>query len=459
MENRYDLIVIGGGPGGYPAAIRAARAGKRVAVAEMAELGGTCLNRGCIPTKTLLHTAEVYREAGSMGEAGLLADGLRVDMAALLARKEAVVQSLREGIASQFKACKIDLFPCMAQAAGEGRVLLADGRELFSDHILVAAGSEPAALPVPGLDGSLAGAEDSTSLLDRPALYDHLIIVGGGVIGMEFASLYTSLGRPVTVLEAADRILPGLDREISQNLRMILKKRGADLRTGAALSRVEAGPAGGLRCFWQEKGKEESLSCDGLLVAVGRRGLAEGAFTPQCRERLTFRKGYVQVDGEFRTGIPGVWAVGDAAGGIQLAHMATAQGYRVLRAMFGEETGPDKDLAVVPSCVYTDPEIASVGLSADEAKAAGIPVRTRKYLMSANGRSVLTGQERGFVKLVAEEGSGRLLGAQLMCARATDIIGEAALAVSRGLTLRDIAETIHPHPTFCEGFGEAAEAG
>ena len=243
MDNRYDLIVIGGGPGGYPAAIQAAKAGKRVAVAEMAQLGGTCLNRGCIPTKTLLHTAEVYREAGSMEEAGLSVQGLRVEMAALMAHKDRVVQTLRDGIAAQFKALKIDLYPLSAQAAGEGRVLLADGRELLSDHILVAAGSEPAALPVPGLD--LPGIEDSTSLLSRPALYDHLVIVGGGVIGMEFASLYTSLGRRVTVLEAADRILPALDREISQNLRLILKKRGADIRAGASLTRVEPGPEGG----------------------------------------------------------------------------------------------------------------------------------------------------------------------------------------------------------------------
>ena len=458
MGNHYDLIVIGGGPGGYPAAIRAAKAGKRVAVAEAGELGGTCLNRGCIPTKTLLHTAETYREASSMAPAGLLAQGLTVDMPALMAWKREVVENLRGGIALQFKTHKIDLYPCMAQAAGDGRVILSgEPGEITGDHILVAAGSEPAVLPVPGLGDGLAGVEDSTSLLCRETLYDHLVIVGGGVIGMEFASFYTSLGRRVTVLEAADRILPGMDREISQNLRLILKKRGADIRTGAALSRVEKDPAGGLRCFWQEKGKEESLSCDGLLVAVGRRGLAEGAFAPECREKLIFSKGYVQVDEHFATGLPGVWAVGDATGGIQLAHMATAQGYRALREMFGEEAGPDKDLTVVPSCVYTDPEIASVGLTADEAKAAGIPALARKYLMSANGKSVLTRQERGFVKLVAHAETGRLLGAQLMCARATDIIGEAALAISRGLTLRDVAETIHPHPTFCEGFGEAAE--
>lgn len=453
----YDLIVIGGGPGGYPAALRAAKAGKRVAVAEAGQLGGTCLNRGCIPTKTLLHTAEIYRQAAHMGEMGLSVQGLAVEMPALLAYKERVIQTLREGIAAQFKAAKIDLYPCRAQVAGEGRVTLADGQTLSASHILVAAGSAPAPLPVPGLDGSLPGVEDSTSLLNRPALYDHLVIVGGGVIGMEFASLYTSLGRRVTVLEAAGRILPGLDREFSQSLRMVLKKRGAEIFTGAALSRVEQDPAGGLRCFWQSQGKEESVGCDGVLVAVGRRGCAEDAFTPDCRAGLSFQKGYVQVDSQFATPLPGVWAVGDAIGGIQLAHMATAQGYQALRGMFGPEIAPDKDLSTVPSCVYTDPEIASVGLTADEAKAQGIQVAVKKYLMGANGRSVLTNQERGFVKLVAEASTGRLLGAQLLCAHATDIIGEAALAVSQGLTLAQIASTIHPHPTFCEGFGEAAE--
>ena len=453
----YDLIVIGGGPGGYPAALRAAKAGKRVAVAESGQLGGTCLNRGCIPTKTLLHTAEVYRQAAHMAPAGLTAGGLSVEMPALLAHKAQVVQTLREGVAAQFKAAKIDLYSCAAQVEGPGRVSLADGRLLEGAHILVAAGSQPAPLPVPGLDGSLPGVENSTTLLDRTALYDHLVIVGGGVIGMEFASLYTSLGRRVTVVEAANRLLPGLDREFSQSLRVLLKKRGADIHLSASLTRVEADPAGGLRCVWTEQGQQTGAFCDGVLVAVGRRGCAEGAFAPACREGLTFQKGYVQVDEGFRTPIPGVWAVGDCTGGIQLAHMATAQGYQALRGMFGPQIAPDKDLAVVPSCVYTDPEIASVGLTAEEAKAQGLAVTTKKYLMTANGRSVLTGQERGFVKLVAQADSGRLLGAQLMCARATDLIGEAALAVAQGLTLAQIAATIHPHPTFCEGFGEAAE--
>ena len=411
MAGSYDLFVIGAGPGGYVPALEAARAGYRVAVAERDQLGGTCLNRGCIPTKTLLHTSQLYREVSAAGPMGLEADALRVRMDLLQARKEAVVSSLQEGIAQQFQRAKIDLYPCAAQVAGPGRVRLAGPpvQEVAAEHILVAAGSQPDRLPIPGLD--LPGVEDSTSLLNRAALYDRLVIIGGGVIGVEFATLYTDLGCEVTVLEAADRILPGLDRELSQSLRMVLRKRGAALHTGALLERVEPAPEGGLCCVYREKDQEQRVFCDGVLVAVGRRGCGQEAFTDECREQVSFQKGILQVDANFQTALPGVYAVGDAIGGVQLAHAATAQGCQVLSRLF--PGFPGRDLSVIPSCVYTDPEIACAGLTVEEAKAAGLAARSSKALTSANGKSVLSGQERGLVKLVWEEGSRRLLGAQL----------------------------------------------
>lgn len=337
----------------------------------------------------------------------------------------------------------------------------ADGQtsRLTARLILIAAGSEPAMLPIPGI--SSPGVENSTSILSGERLYDHLIIIGGGVIGMEFAQFYSDLGKKVTVLEAMDRILPGMDKEISQNLKMILKKRGVDVHTKAAVTRVEKMEQGGWLCYYKEgsdpeKTEQESwISADGLLVAVGRRACGEGVFSPEMAIRAGVEKGKIPADENYQTRISGIYAAGDVTGGIQLAHAATAQGLLALDHMEGH--CPSRNLQVIPSCVYTDPEIACAGITADEAKAAGIPVKTGKYIMSLNGKSLLSGQERGFIKLVAEEGTGRLLGAQLMCARATDMIGVPALAIATHRTVQELAATVLPHPTFGEGIGEAAQ--
>ena len=278
---------------------------------------------------------------------------------------------------------------------------------------------------------------------------------------MEFAQYYSDFGKKVTVLEAMDRILPGMDREIAQNLKMILKKRGVEIHTKAAVTRVEKKEQGGWLCYYKEgapsgkEGQEAIVSADGLLLAVGRSACGDGIFSPELAGRAGVERGRIPVDEHYQTRIPGVYAVGDVTGGIQLAHAAAAQGLLALDHMKGRL--PSRSIQVIPSCVYTDPEIASVGMTADEAKAAGIPVKTGKYIMSLNGKSLLSRQERGFIKLVAEERTGRLLGAQLMCARATDMIGELTLAIAGGRTAKEIAAAVMPHPTFAEGIAEAAE--
>ena len=271
---------------------------------------------------------------------------------------------------------------------------------------------------------------------------------------MEFASFYSDLGKKVTVLEAMDRILPGMDREISQNLKMILKKRGVDIHTKASVTRVERMEEGGFVCYYEEKGQAFSASAKGLLAAVGRRADGESVWSGQLLGPSGTERGRIPVDENYRTRIPGIYAVGDVTGGIQLAHAATAEGLLALDHMEGRE--PSIDRRVIPSCVYTDPEIACAGLTCEEAKASGVPVKTAKYIMSLNGKSVLSGQERGFIRLVAREDNEKIVGAQLMCARATDMIGELALAISRGITAGELAGVIHPHPTFGEGIGEAA---
>ncbi|PWM40364.1 MAG: dihydrolipoyl dehydrogenase, partial [Clostridiales bacterium] len=278
-----------------------------------------------------------------------------------------------------------------------------------------------------------------------------LCLIGGGVIGVEFSTVLSSFGCKVTILEAAPRLLPGMDREISQNLAMILKKRGVDIHTGALVRRIERD--GELLCTYEEKGEEHTLPCENVLIATGRRPNTAGLFAPGAEPKM--ERGAVRVDDDFRTDVEGLYAIGDALGGIQLAHAASAQGIYAVERMAGKE--PSVCLSAIPSCVYTDPEIASVGLTADECKERGIAYRCTKYLMSGNGKSMLSLQERGFVKLVFEEGSEVLLGAQLMCARATDMVGELCDALANRLTARQLARTVRPHPTFCEGITEAVE--
>lgn len=447
---RFDLIVIGAGPGGYVAALEAARAGLRTAVVEQGPLGGTCLNRGCIPTKTLLHTALLAAEVRRGAAIGLRGE-VTVDFDALRQRKNEVARQLSDGIGQLFARQKITLIPGRAQVSGPKTVRVeTDGASVLSlsaERILVAAGGEPVRLPVPGMD--LPGVFDSEGLLEEVRPFERLVIVGGGVIGMEFAGLYAALGSRVTVLEAAGSILPNLDREFGQSLKMVLKKQGVEIHTGAFLAGIEQAD-GGLVCRYTEKETEQSVTADAVLTAVGRRPSVEGLFDPSFLPAL--ERGCIAVDESYRTSLPGVWAIGDAIGGIQLAHLASAEGINAVHAMLGQPMPMRTDL--VPSCVYTSPEIASVGLTADEAKRQGFSVVTRKIPMGANGKTVLEGQERSFMKLVADPETGRILGAQLMCGRATDLIGEFATAIANGLTCAQLSGVIRPHPTYEEAIGE-----
>ena len=298
----------------------------------------------------------------------------------------------------------------------------------------------------------IPGVVTSDELLDKAdGIYEHLVIVGGGVIGMEFASLYAALGTKVTIIEALERVLAPLDKEISQNVKMIGKKRGMDIHAKARVEKFAQGEDGKLITYYSEKDELQSVESDGVLVCIGRRANTDGLFADGVAVEMDRDK--IVVNDKYQTSLPGVYAIGDVIGGIQLAHVATAEGRNAVAVMNGEE--PSIRMDTVPSCVYTNPEIATVGITADEAKAAGLDVVTKKYIMSANGKSVLSDQERGFIKVVADAESKKLLGAQMMCARATDMIGELAVAVGNGLTLDDVANIIHPHPTFVEGINEA----
>lgn len=448
---QYDLIVIGGGPGGYVAAIRAAQLGLKTALAERAELGGTCLNRGCIPTKTLMHSANLYRELADADQMGIKVTGAQADFKAMHARKTQVVEQLRNGVAQLLKGNGVDVLTGTAAFTSAGSITV-NGETHTAKDFIIATGSKPAVPPIPGAD--LPGVVTSDEMLDTAACdYNELVIIGGGVIGVEMASVYNGIGRKVTIIEALDRILANMDREISQNLSMIMKKRGVAVNTASMVTGITE-EGGRLTCTFERKGKTETVSADGVLICVGRRAVTEGLNLEAAG--VETERGRVKIDANYRTNVPHIYAIGDVTGGIQLAHAAEAQGIAVVEDICGVTRTPDPNL--VPSCVYTSPEIATVGITADEAKQQGKAVITGKYIMSGNGKSIIENEERGFIKLVFDAETEKLIGAQLMCGRATDMIGELVTAVSAGLTKAQLSLALHPHPTFCEGITEAVHA-
>lgn len=456
-EFQYDLVIIGAGPGGYEAAYEAADFGMKVALVEKDLVGGTCLNRGCVPTKTMMHSSDAYRIATRSANIGVSAEGVKADLNRIIDRKCEVSETLRDGIMFLLKKKKVDFVAGTAKVT-DGHTVEISGNdevsELTAANIMIATGSEPATPPIPGAD--LPGVLDSTGLLElRGEIMKDFVIIGGGVIGIEFATIYSDLGTNVTVVEAMDRLLPSMDKELGRSLKMNFKNRGIDTHTNAMVEKIEE-RNGRLVCFYKEKDKVQEVEADHILVCTGRRPVTKGVFSEELEEKLLGARGFLQVDECYRTEIPSIYGIGDAIGGTMLAHTATAEGRNAVAIMNGKE--PEINMNVVAGCIYTSPEIASVGLTQDEAKEAGIDVITKKFPTSANGKTIIEELDRGFIKLVASKEDHTLLGAQLMCGRATDIIGELAVAIANGLTIEEVANTIHPHPTFVEAVCEAARA-
>lgn len=449
---KFEIAIIGGGPGGYTAAEKAVKAGFQVVLFEKEDLGGTCLNRGCMPTKALLHSAETYASLGHAQALGIQTQDITYDFAAMHRRKDEVVTTLRQGVEKLMQANKITVVYGQAQIEKAG-VIRCNGETYEAEDIIIATGSRVAYPPIPGLD--LPGVWNSRDILEGGGQnFDSLVIVGGGVVGVECATLYRCLGCEVTVLEAAEHILPFMDKEIAQRLTMILKKQGVTVEAKASVQNI-AGTPGEMRVtYTDKKGAEHTVTAQGVLAAAGRKANLEGLFGPDFS--LELERGAIVGDADGRTSVPHVYVIGDAkARNIQLAHVASAQGENAVAVIAGKK--PPLDLSVVPSCVYTNPEIASVGLTEAGAKAAGIAVKTGKYLTGANGKCLIEGTESGYVKLVTDSGSGKLLGAQLVCPRATDMVGELALAIQKGITADELSAVIHPHPTFSEMLFGAAE--
>ena len=458
----YDVLVIGAGPGGYVAAIRAAQLGMKVACAEGREtLGGTCLNVGCIPSKALLHGSELFEEAhdGTLAKFGVKTGKVELDLATLQGEKSGAVKELTQGIEFLFKKNKVAWLKGYAKftpatANGVHSVEVA-GETVTAKHIVIATGSSVMPLPGVAVDNDAGVIVDSTGALALDRVPEHLVVIGGGVIGLELGSVWRRLGAKVTVVEFLDQLLPGMDGEVRKEAAKIFKKQGMDLRlstkvTGAAVKGKKAlltlEPAAG--------GSAETLEADCVLVAIGRRAHTEG-LDLDAIGLATNARGQIETDHDFRTTVGGVWAIGDVVPGPMLAHKAEDEGIAVAENIAGLTGIVNHD--VIPGVVYTTPEIAGVGLTEEAAKERG-SIKVGKFPMLANSRAKTNREPDGFVKIIADAQSDRVLGVWAIATVAGTMIAEAALAMEFGATSEDIAYTCHAHPTHSEAIKEAAMA-
>lgn len=450
--NHYQLLVIGAGPGGYTAALQAAKLGLRTAIVERREVGGTCLNRGCIPTKTLLHSADVYYDATHGDAFGVTAGNVTFDYAKIIERKNAVSKQLSNGIAFLEKSHGVTVFKARATLADRNTVNLDNGETLSCDHLIVATGSNPARIPIPGVD--LPGVVDSTGLLNMTTCPKHIIIVGGGVIGVEFATFFYRLGVKVTIVEMLDRVLGPLDKDITDFVEAELKKCGVELVLGVKVESIEPGLKVNYAAV--KDGAKGTAEGDVVLMAGGRIPNTKGIGLDTIGVKMD-RKGFVDVDGLCRTNVPGVYAIGDINGKMQLAHVATAQGTMVADHIAGK---PCKQLNLnrIPSCVYCNPETAMVGLTEEQARATGKDVGTGVFNLSGNGKALTMGENKGFVKFVFDKATEEILGFHVIGPRATDLAAEVAAVMECEGTISEIGSTVHPHPTVSEAVMEAAHA-
>jgi dihydrolipoamide dehydrogenase len=452
----YDLIVIGAGPGGYVAAIRAAQLGLKTACVESREtLGGTCLNVGCIPSKALLHASELYEEAhsGALTKFGVDFKSVSLNLEQMHAEKAKAVGELTGGIEFLFKKNKVDWLKGHAAFTGANSVEVA-GKSYTADKIMIATGSS--VTPLPGVEVDQKVIVDSTGALALPKVPKHLVVIGGGVIGLELGSVWRRLGAQVTVVEYLDQILPGMDSEVRKEAAKIFKKQGFEIRTGTKVTGATV--KGGKATLTVEPaagGAAEKIEADCVLVSIGRRPNTEGLALDKAGIAVNAR-GQIEVSHDFQTCVPGIYAIGDVTPGPMLAHKAEDEGIAAAEYCAGLTGIVNHD--VIPGVVYTMPEIADVGLSEEEAKAKGHDIKVGKFPMMANSRAKTNRDTDGFVKVIADAKTDRVLGVHIIASLAGTMIAEAALAMEFGATSEDIAYTCHAHPTHAEALKEAAMA-
>lgn len=450
MPNRYDVIIIGAGPGGYPCAIRLGQLGKRVLVVEQKLLGGLCLNWGCIPTKALSFAAEMVDHLTKAQKMGFQLSNKGLDINTLRSWKEGIVTRLRNGIEYLFKAHKIEFKSGNGKALGEHEVevISEDEKHIYqADNIVLATGTEVA--PLSGLEFDHEFILNTDDALEIREIPDRMLVVGAGASGLEMATIYSRLGSSVTVIEIMDQILPGMDRELCDQLKRMLQKSGIKIMTSARVTGWVK-KDGILEVTTAHGDEEEKEQYSKILVTVGRRVVTD-AFAGLSIK--TNDRGFVSVDNSCQTNLAGIYAIGDLTGPPLLAHKATKQGVQVAEFIAGRKT---ISVGVIPSCVFTIPPLSSVGLTESEARAQGHDVRTGRFPYRACGKALSMGDSEGVVKIVGTE-EGKLLGVHILGAESSSLIGEGIIAIDKGLGVADLAHSVHPHPTLTEMMQEAAE--
>ncbi|MFN7132050.1 MAG: dihydrolipoyl dehydrogenase, partial [Myxococcales bacterium] len=457
MADTFDLVVIGAGPGGYVAAIRAAQLGMKVACVEKEKaLGGTCLRVGCIPSKALLEASERFHQVQhGLERFGVKVKGADLDLAAMMKHKDDVVKANTTGVDGLFAKNKVKRFLGTGRIAAPNRVVVkaADGKEetIETKRILIATGSVPSTIPGVELDGEVVGT--STEALDYPAVPKTLVVIGGGVIGLELGSVWARLGAKVIVIEYLPRILNGMDDEIAATAQKIFTSQGLEFRLGCKVKEAKKAGSGARVVYEDADGKQQVLEADRVLVAVGRKSFTEGLGLEAVGVKVD-RRGVVEVDAHFQTSVPGIYAIGDVAPGAMLAHKASEEGVAAVERMAGQAGHVNYD--AIPNVVYTEPEIASVGRTEDELKKAGVPYRRGSFPFKYSGRARALNSTEGFVKVLAHEKTDRILGVHIVGPRAGDIIAEAAMMMDMQASAEDLARGCHAHPTLAEALKEAA---
>jgi dihydrolipoamide dehydrogenase len=453
--DKYDVVIIGGGPGGYVAGIRAGQLGLKTVVIEDRFLGGVCLNIGCIPSKAIIGAGKDFQHAVHGTTKGLHFSSPKVAMKELVAYKEGVVKKLTGGVAGLLKANKVDVRMGRATFTAKDTVQI-DGKDagtVKGKHFIVATGSST--IEIPGFPFDEKFTVSSTGALELQKVPEHLVIVGGGVIGLELGCAYHNLGtKQVTVIEMMDQLVPGVDDEISKGLERILKKRGFAIHLGARAKKADAKAK--KVTFETKDGKEETLDCDTVLVSVGRRPNTKGIGLEKAGVKVDDR-GFVPTDKQMRSNVSHIHAIGDITHGPMLAHKASKEGIVAAEAIAGHK-GAAADWVTIPGVIFTDPEIATAGMTEAQAKDAGHKVKIGKFNVAALGKALGDNETDGFYKVIGDADTDKLLGVHILSAHASDLITEAVLAMEMGATVEDLALTVHPHPTMSEGIMEAAEA-
>ncbi len=454
MAEDFDVVMIGAGPGGYVGAIRAAQLGKPVAVVERDRLGGVCLNRGCIPTKALLRTAEVLNNFRHAGDFGIDVEGVSLNLAKTMARKDRIVRRLTAGVGTLLKSNSVEVFSGNGRLLGGGRVLVegAQGQqEITGSSIIIATGSEAALPPIPGIEGP--GVITSDGALEITEVPGSILIVGAGAVGIEWASVFNEFGSKTTVVEMLPQVVPTEDEEIAGVVESAMARRGIVFHKSTRVVSIADAPGGGKQVTVASGNGQQDLQADVVLIAAGRSPNSKGVGLEELGVEM--ERGFIKTDSYMRTNVPNVYAIGDiVAGSPLLAHVAFAEGVVAAEAIAGMDTPMDYN--VVPACTFCHPEIASVGISERQAQERGIEVKIGHFAFVASGKALAFGDTTGMVKIIAGAKYGEVLGVHIVGPGASDLIAEGALAMRLEATLEDVAETIHAHPTLPEAVAQAS---